>query len=94
MIAYNLVRLEMSRVAKTYRVEPLRISFINALRLIQDEFLWCSGRSSGTIPQKLKALRENGKRLILPQKRKRQSVLRQVLCKTLRYPYKKRTARA
>ncbi|CDH30959.1 hypothetical protein XBI1_1200001 [Xenorhabdus bovienii str. Intermedium] len=33
LIAYNLVRLEMSRMAKAYRVEPLRISFINALRL-------------------------------------------------------------
>ncbi|PHM69735.1 IS4 family transposase [Xenorhabdus kozodoii] len=94
LIAYNLVRLEMSRMAKAYRVEPLRISFINVLRLIQDEFLWCSGRSPGTIPQKLKALRESGKRLILPQKRKRPSVPRQVLCKTSRYPYKKRTARA
>ncbi|CDH34722.1 hypothetical protein [Xenorhabdus bovienii] len=81
-------------MAKAYRVEPLRISFINALRLIQDEFLWCSGRSPGTIPQKLKTLRENGKRLILPEKRKRQSVPRQVLCKAPRYPYKKRTARA
>ncbi|WFQ80308.1 IS4 family transposase [Xenorhabdus sp. SF857] len=94
LIAYNLVRLEMSRMAKDYRVEPLRISFINALRLIQDEFLWCSGRSPGTIPQKLKALRESGKRLILPQKRKRPSVPRQVLCKAPCYPYKKRTARA
>ncbi|MDE9496088.1 IS4 family transposase [Xenorhabdus bovienii] len=94
LIAYNLVRLEMSRMAKDYGVEPLRISFINALRLIQDEFLWCSGRSPGTIPQKLKALRESGKRLILPQKRKRQPAPRQVLCKAPRYPYKKRTARA
>ncbi|RKE93332.1 IS4 family transposase [Xenorhabdus ehlersii] len=94
LIAYNVVRLEMSRMAKVYRVEPLRISFINALRLIQDEFLWCSGRSPGTIPQKLKALRENGKRLILPPKRKRPSVPRQILCKTSRYPYKKRTAHA
>ncbi|WP_208638576.1 hypothetical protein [Xenorhabdus ehlersii] len=94
LIAYNVVRLEMSRMAKVYRVEPLRISFINALRLIQDEFLWCSGRSPGTIPQKLKALRENGKRLILPPKQKRPSVPRQILCKTSRYPYKKRTAHA
>lgn len=39
LISYNLVRLEMKRMAEQRQVEPLRISFINALRLIQDEFL-------------------------------------------------------
>ncbi|MBD1560068.1 transposase, partial [Vibrio sp. S9_S30] len=70
LISYNLVRLEMKRMAEQHAVEPLRISFINALRLIQDEFLWCSGRTSGTVPKKLQNLRESGKRLILPKKRK------------------------
>ncbi|WNJ95695.1 IS4 family transposase [Vibrio ruber] len=92
-ISYNLVRLEMKRMAEYYGVEPLRISFINALRLIQDEFLWCSGRTPGTVPKKLQNLRENDKRFILPEKRKRKPIPRQVLYKASRYPYKKRAAR-
>lgn len=92
-ISYNLVRLEMKRMAEQHGVEPLRISFINALRLIQEEFLWCSGRTPGTVPKKLQNLRDSGKRLILPKKRKRKHIPRQVLYKAPRYPYRKRTAR-
>ena len=93
LISYNLVRLEMKRMAEQHKVAPLRISFINALRLIQDEFLWCSGRTPGTVPQKLKNLRESGKRLILPEKRKRKPIPRAVLFKASKYPYRKRAAR-
>ena len=94
LTSYNIVRLEMAEMAKAHKVEPLRISFINALYLIQDEFLWCSGRSPGTIPKKLKELRENGKRLVLPDKRKRKSYPRSVLAKTQKYParYKRKSA--
>lgn len=94
LISYNLVRLEMKRMAEQHRVEPLRVSFINALRLIQDEFLWCSGHSPGTVPQKLRNLRASGKRLILPAKRKRKSAPREVLSKMSKYPTKQRTARS
>ncbi|KGK00591.1 IS4 family transposase [Thalassotalea sp. ND16A] len=94
LTSYNIVRLEIAAMAKEHDVEPLRISFINALYLIQDEFLWCSGRSPGTIPKKLKDLRENGKRLILPKKRKRKPYPRAVLAKTQKYPnrYKRKNA--
>jgi len=88
LISYNIVRLEMAAMAQEHNVEPLRISFINALYLIQDEFIWCDGRSPGTIPKKLKALRENGKRLILPKKRKRRSYPRAVLKKAIKYPFR------
>jgi hypothetical protein len=91
LISYNIVRLEMAAMAKEHKVEPLRISFINALYLIQDEFIWCDGRSPGTIPKKLKALRENGKRLILPKKRKRPSYPRAVLQRPAKYPNRKAT---
>ena len=93
LIAYNLVRLEMLRMAVEYKVHPLRISFINALRLIQDEFLWCSGRTPGTVPNKLRNLRLSGKRLILPEKRNRPSYPREVLAKPSKYPTKKKAAR-
>jgi len=94
LTSYNIVRLEMAAMAKAYNVKPLRISFINALYLIQDEFIWCSGRTPGTIPKKLKALRESGKRLILPDKRKRKSYPRAVLGKAQKYPnrYKRKNA--
>lgn len=81
----------MAAMAKEHKVEPLRISFINALYLIQDEFIWCDGRSPGMIPKKLKAQRENGRRLILPKKRKRPSYLRAVLQRLGKYPNRKAT---
>ncbi|PMI35668.1 Mobile element protein, partial [Enterovibrio norvegicus] len=79
LTSYNIVRLEMAAMAKEHKVEPLRISFLNALYLIQDEFIWASGRSPGAVPNALKMLRENGKRLILPNKRKRKAYPRAVL---------------
>ncbi len=71
LLAYNLVRVEISRIAKEAKVSPLRISFMMALRDIQDEILWCAIASPGSIPKKLKAMRERVKRYILPEKRKR-----------------------
>ncbi|MBL4742564.1 MAG: IS4 family transposase [Idiomarina sp.] len=71
LLAYNLVRVEISRIAAEANVSPLRISFVMALRDIQDEILWCAIAAPGTIPKKLKALRARIKRYILPKKRKR-----------------------
>lgn len=94
LTSYNIVRLEMAEMAKQHDVEPLRVSFINALYLIQDEFIWCSGRTPGTVPKKLKALRDNGKRLILPKKRKRKPYPRTVLGVAQKYPvrYKRKSS--
>ncbi|KHT63814.1 transposase, partial [Photobacterium gaetbulicola] len=71
LIAYNLVRLEISRIAKEAEVSPLRISFMMALRDIQDELMWCAIASPGSIPKKLRAMRERVKRYILPERKKR-----------------------
>lgn len=71
LLAYNLVRVEIGRIAREAKVSPLRISFIMALRDIQDEVLWCAIASPGTIPAKLRAMRQRIKRYILPEKRKR-----------------------
>ncbi len=38
LLAYNLVRVYMERVAKLARLPPLRISFVNALRSIREEW--------------------------------------------------------
>ena len=85
LIAYNLVRLEISQIAREVKKSPLRISFIMALRFIQDEFLWCAIASPGTIPKKLKELRANVKQFILPEKRKRPKP-RTVRFSKTRYP--------
>ena len=71
LLAYNLIRVEISRIAKEAKVSPLRISFVMAMRDIQDELLWCAIAAPGTIPKKLRAMRERVKRYVLPEKRKR-----------------------
>ncbi len=85
LLAYNLIRLEISRIAAEAAVSPLRISFIMALRYIQDEFLWCAVASPGTIPGKLRQLRANVKQFILPE-RKRPPNPRAVRKSKTRYP--------
>ena len=57
LIVYNLVRLEMVRVAADAGVAPTRVSFIAAVRLIRDEWLWCAVASPGAIPRHLRELR-------------------------------------
>jgi len=85
LLAYNLIRLEISRIAEEAAVSPLRISFIMALRYIQDEFLWCAVASPGTIPSKLRQLRANVKQFIIPE-RKRPPNPRAVRKSKTRYP--------
>lgn len=93
LLAYNLIRVEISRIADEADVLPNRISFVMALRYIQDEFLWCAIASPGTIPKKLRELRVNVKRFIVPE-RKRPSVERAVKTSRTRYPIRKRAVKA
>lgn len=49
------------------KVEPCRIGFITALRYIVDELLWSSSSTaSGAISDKLRAMRQNIRRFVLP----------------------------
>lgn len=89
-LAYNLVRLEMESVADEAGVEPTRISFIAALRLICDEWLWCAIASPGAIPKHLRDLRASLKTLILPRRRSKRSYPRAVKIKMSNYPRKRR----
>jgi hypothetical protein len=45
-LAYNLVRWERERVAAGADVPPTRASFLMALRLLRDEWMWTSGTTS------------------------------------------------
>mgnify|MGYP000977610962 CR=1 FL=1 len=59
LLAYNLVRLEMERIADETGVAPTRISFVAALRLIVNEWSWSTITASpGAIPRHLTAPRE------------------------------------
>lgn len=89
VLAYNLVRLEMERVAKYAKVEPTRISFVESLRLIRDEWLWLSVSSPGAIPKRLASLRANLKRYILPPRRPKHLYPRAVKIKMSNYDRKR-----
>jgi hypothetical protein len=91
LIAYNLIRLEMERVAVEAKVEPSRISFVGAMRLICDEWLWCAIAQPGAIPKHLRNLRAALAGLVLPPRRSERRYPRAVKIKMSNYPRKRRS---
>jgi hypothetical protein len=90
LIAYNLVRLEMERVADEMGVSPLRISFVAALRLIVDEWHWSTGSTTpGAIPRHLTDLRDKIRIYVLPERRPERVYPRAVKIKMSNYPRKR-----
>jgi Insertion element 4 transposase N-terminal/Transposase DDE domain len=72
LLVYNLVRQQMESIAREAKVEPTRISFVEALRLMRDEWAWLSVISSpGAIPKRLATMRGAIKRYVLPSRRPR-----------------------
>lgn len=91
-LVYNLVRLEMERIAEEAEVPPSRISFVVSLRLIRDEWMWAAAsRSPGAIPKNLRRLRDEIKRFILPPRRSERSFPRAVKIKMSNYERKRPT---
>jgi len=88
-LAYNLVRLEMERIAEEAEVTPARISFVMALRLIRDEWMWLAAASPGAIPKQLRRLRQDVRRFILPPRRRERTYPRAVKIKMSNYPRKR-----
>jgi hypothetical protein len=85
-LAYNLVRLEMERIAEEVDVPPARISFIASIRLIRDEWMWAAvSNSPGAIPKHLRRLREDLKRFVLPPRRPKRKFPRAVKLKMSKY---------
>ncbi|MDP9352746.1 MAG: transposase, partial [Chloroflexota bacterium] len=91
LLVYNLVRLEMERTAAEAQVEPVRISFVAALRLIRDEWLWCAVASPGAIPRHLQNMRRDLKFFVLPERRSHRSNPRAVKLKMSNYDRKRPT---
>ena len=90
LIAYNLIRLEMERVADEIGVPPLRISFVAALRLIVEEWGWATITASpGAIPRHLEDLRDKIRYFVLPPRRGERSYPRAVKIKMSNYERKR-----
>jgi transposase IS4-like protein/DDE family transposase len=89
LLAYNLVRLEMARAAAEAGVAPTRVSFVGALWLIRDEWLWCAVAAPGAIPRHLRALRAALTHLILPERRSAREYPRHVKLRMTGYPRKR-----
>ena len=90
LIAYNLIRLEMERIADETGVSPVRVSFIAALRFIVDEWSWSTNTSSpGAIPRHLDDLRDKIRRFVLPPRRPERSYPRAVKIKMSNYARKR-----
>jgi len=92
-LAYNLVRVEMERVAAEAGVPPTRISFVASLAWILDEFDTLSLRTvtPGSVPASLARLRQRLKRLVLPPRRQGRTFPRAVKVKMSNYPRKRPT---
>jgi hypothetical protein len=89
-LTYNLIRLEMERVAEEAKLPPSRISFVMAMRLIRDEWMWAAAsKSPGAIPANLRRLREEIKRFVLPPRRTARSFPRAVKIKMSSYARKR-----
>jgi hypothetical protein len=95
-LAYNLVRLEMERVAEGAGVAPTRISFVNALSFICHAWIiWSSPPlAPGRIPAALIDLRHRLRLLLLPERRPKRSYPRAVKIKMSAYNRKPPTGRA
>jgi hypothetical protein len=89
LTAYNLVRLEMERIAKEMGVAPTRISFVAALRYFVEQWLWASSTATpGAIPKRLSTMRDRLRRFLLPERRSNRVFPRAVKIKMSNYPRK------
>lgn len=89
LLAYNLVRLEMERIATELKVEPTRISFVAALRFFAEQWLWASQTATpGAIPKRLSTMRDRLRRFLLPPRRPERVFPRAVKIKMSNYSRK------
>lgn len=88
-IGYNLVRLEMQRVATRADLAPQRISYRHALMLIRNFWLTAWLAPPGALPRRLEALHDECALLILPPRRSQRRFPRAVKIKMSNYPLKR-----
>ena len=90
LLTYNLVRLEMERIADELGVPPTRISFVAALRHFVE--LWLMGSKSpspGALPKQLAKTQDRIRRFLLPPRRPERTFPRAVKLKMSNYDRKR-----
>ncbi len=88
LIAYNLVRLEMQRLASDLGVTPIRISFVASLRHCVEQWHLATILSPGTIPSHLATATDRMRTFVLPPRRPKRLFPRAVKIKMSNYPRK------
>ena len=91
-LAYNLVRLEMEKVAKEAGVPPNRISFVLSLHFIRN-YWYVSALAPSKAGKRLAKLRGDLSRFVLPERRSKRVYPRAVKLKMSSYD-RKRPAKA
>lgn len=90
LLAYNLIRLEMARIADELGVVPTRISFVAALRYFVEQWLWAATTlTPGAIPKRLNTMRDRVRRFVLPLRRPERVFPRAVKLKMSNYARKR-----
>ncbi|HUQ05764.1 MAG TPA: IS4 family transposase [Kofleriaceae bacterium] len=88
LIAYNLIRLEMQRIATEFGVAPTRISFVASLRHCVEQWHFSTIASPGTIPSRLATATDRMRTFVLPPRRGERSFPRAVKIKMSNYARK------
>lgn len=88
LIAYNLIRLEMQRIAAEFDVAPTRVSFVASLRHCVEQWHFAAIVSPGTIPSRLATATDRMRVFILPPRRPQRVYPRAVKLKMSSYDRK------
>lgn len=88
LIAYNLIRLEMQRIAAEFGVAPTRISFVASLRHCVEQWHLATIMSPGTIPSRLATATDRMRTFVLPPRRPERVAPRAVKIKMSNYARK------
>jgi hypothetical protein len=88
LIAYNLIRLEIQRVATELDVHPLRISFVAALRECVLAWKFAATSPPGSIPGNLATITDRMRHYVLPPRRPARVFPRAVKIKMSNYARK------
>lgn len=92
LLVYNLVRLEMERIADELGVAPTRISFVAALReFVEFWLLGSKSLSPGVLPKQLAKVQDRVRRFVLPPRRPKRVFPRAVKLKMSNYARKRPT---
>jgi hypothetical protein len=88
LIAYNLIRLEMQRIAGELEVHPTRISFVAALRECVLQWQFAAVASPGTVPGRFATVTDRMRNFVLPPRRPERVFPRAVKIKMSNYARK------